>query len=43
MEDYDTPPHSLKYSNVNLKVKTTKEGVGVHSLTRNTLRVEGRV
>ncbi len=24
----DAPPHSLKDSNVNLKVKTTKEGVG---------------
>jgi len=43
MEDYDTPPHLLKYSNVNPKVKTMEEEVGVHSLTRNTLRVEGRV
>jgi hypothetical protein len=24
----DAPPYSLKDSNVNLKVKTTKEGVG---------------
>ncbi len=36
------PPQSLKDSNVNSKVKTTK-GVGVHSLFRNTLGVEGCV
>ncbi len=39
----DTPPHSLKDSNVNSKVKITKEGVGVCSLTCNTSRVEGHV
>ncbi len=37
----DAPPHSLKDSNVNPKVKTT-ERVGVQSLARNTLGVEGR-
>jgi len=37
------PPHSLKDSNVNSKVKTTEEeGVGVCSLARNILGVEGR-
>jgi hypothetical protein len=36
----DAPPNSLKDSNVNLKVEIIeKEGVGVHSLTYNTLRV----
>jgi hypothetical protein len=35
----DTPPNSLKDSNVSPKVKTTKEGIGAHSLTRNTSRV----
>ncbi len=39
---HDAPPHSLKYSNMNPKVKTM-EGVGVHSLVRSTSRVEGRV
>ncbi len=34
--------HSLKNSNVNLKVKIV-EGVGVRSLIRNTLKVEGCV
>jgi hypothetical protein len=38
----DAPPHSLKDSNANQKVETTeKKGVGVRSLTCNTLRVEG--
>jgi hypothetical protein len=36
----DAPPHSLKNSYVNPKVKTT-EGVGVHSLARSTSKVEG--
>jgi hypothetical protein len=40
---FNTPSHSLKESNANLKVKTTEEeGVRVHSLARNTLGVEGR-
>jgi hypothetical protein len=30
----------LKNSNASLKVKTTEEGVGVRSLTRNTSRVK---
>jgi hypothetical protein len=38
----DAPPHSLKDSNVSLKMKTTKEGVGVHSLACSILGVEGR-
>jgi hypothetical protein len=43
-KELDTPPHSLKDSNVSLKVKTTyEEKVGVHSLICNTLGVEGRV
>ncbi len=38
----DAPPHSLKNSNVNPKMETTKEErVGVCSLTRNTSRVKG--
>ncbi len=36
----DTPPHSLKDSNVSLKVKTM-EGIRVCSLARNTSGVEG--
>jgi hypothetical protein len=37
----DAPPHSLKDSNVNLKMKTMeKEGIGVCSLVHNTLKVE---
>jgi hypothetical protein len=36
------PPHSLKDSNVNLKMKTMEEGVGACFLTRSTLGVEGR-
>jgi hypothetical protein len=40
---HDAPSHSLKYLNVNLKVKTTKKGVKVHSLVRNTLGVKGCV
>jgi len=40
----DAPPHSLKDSNVSLKVKTTEEErIGVRSLTHNTSRVEGCV
>jgi hypothetical protein len=37
----DTPPNSLKYSNVSPKVKITKEGVGVFSLPCNILGVRG--
>jgi hypothetical protein len=33
----DAPPHSLKDSNVSLKLKTMEERVGVCSLTRYTL------
>jgi len=33
----------LKDSNVNPKVKTTKEGIGVCSLVRSTLGIGGRV
>ncbi len=41
---FDAPPHSLKDSNVSPKVETTKEkGIRVHSLTRNTSKVERRV
>jgi hypothetical protein len=41
---HDAPLHSLKNSNVNPKVKTTKEeGIGVRSLTPSTLRVKGHV
>jgi hypothetical protein len=36
----DAPPNSLKDSNANLKVKTTKEGIGVCSLAYNTLGVK---
>jgi hypothetical protein len=32
----DAPSNSLKDSNASLKMKTTKEGVGVYSLTHNT-------
>jgi hypothetical protein len=40
----DAPPHSLKDSSLSAKVKTMEEkGIGVCSLTRNTLGVEGRV
>ncbi len=39
----DASPHSLKNSNASLKMKTTKEGIGVHSLICNTSRVEGHV
>jgi len=38
----DTPPHSLKDSNASLKVKTM-EGVGICSLTHNTLGVKKHV
>jgi hypothetical protein len=38
----DAPPHSLKDSNVNPKMKTMEEGrVGVRSLIHNTSKVEG--
>jgi hypothetical protein len=40
---FDTPSHSLKYSNVSLKVKTTEEWIMVHCLTCNILGVEGHV
>jgi hypothetical protein len=40
---FDAPAHSLKDSNASLKVKTTKKGVGVQSLTNKTLKVEKRV
>ncbi len=40
----DAPPHSLKDSNANLKVKTIeKERIKVRSLTHSTLGVEGHV
>jgi hypothetical protein len=40
----DAPPHSLKDSNANPKVKTTKEErVWVHFLFRNFLGVKGHV
>jgi len=39
---YDTPPHSLKDSNANPKVKTVEKGVGICSLARNILGVEVR-
>jgi hypothetical protein len=38
---FDAPSHSLKYSNVNLKVKIKEKIVGVCSLTHNTLGVKG--
>jgi len=38
---HDTPPNSLKDSNVNPKLKTMKEGIGVCSFTRNILGVRG--
>ncbi len=39
----DAPPNSLMDSTLSPKVKIAKgEGVGAHSLTRNTLGVEGR-
>jgi len=37
------PPHSLKDSNVSLKMKTTKEGIEVRSLAYNISKVEGFV
>jgi len=37
----DTPPHSLRDSNANSKMKTMKKKVGVHSLVYNTLGVKG--
>jgi hypothetical protein len=37
----NAPPNFLKDSNASLKMKTTKEEVGVHSLTHNTSRVRG--
>jgi hypothetical protein len=39
----EIPSHSLKDSNVSLKVKTSEEGVEVCFLTRNISRVEGCV
>jgi hypothetical protein len=44
MTRFDAPPHSLKDSNANLKVKKEKEkGIRVRFLIRNISRVEGRV
>jgi hypothetical protein len=40
---FDAPAHSLKDSNASLKMKTTKKGIGVQSLTNNTSKVEKRV
>jgi hypothetical protein len=40
LNECDAPPNSLKDSNVSLKVKTTKERIGVHSLVYNTLGVK---
>jgi hypothetical protein len=41
---FNTPPHSLKDSNVSLKVKTMKEKkVGVYSLACSTSGVKGYV
>jgi hypothetical protein len=40
---HDAPPHSLKDSNANWKMKTTKEGIWIHSLACDTLAIEGRV
>jgi len=41
---FDTPPHSLKDSNVSSKMKTMEgRGVGVCFLTRNISGVEGHV
>ncbi len=37
----DEPPNTLKDSNVSFEIKTSKEGVGVHSLDCNILRVKG--
>ncbi len=40
----DAPQHSLKDSNASPKVKITKkEGVGVPSLARSTLKIKGHV
>jgi hypothetical protein len=42
--EFDAPPHSLKDSNANPKVETTKEKrVRVCSLARNISRIEGCV
>jgi len=39
----DAPPHSLKDSNANLKMKVTEEeGIGVRSLIHSILGVERR-
>jgi hypothetical protein len=38
---FDAPPNSLENSNVNPKVKISKEGVGVRSLAHNILGVKG--
>jgi hypothetical protein len=37
----DTPPNSLKNSNANAKMKTTKEKINARSLTHNTSEVKG--
>jgi len=36
----DAPPKSLKDPNVNMKVKTSKEGIGVRSLAHITSKVK---
>jgi hypothetical protein len=38
--DIDAPPKSFKYSNVNPKVKTMEEGIGVRSLVCSILGVK---
>jgi hypothetical protein len=39
---YDAPPHSLKDSNASPKVKTVDKRIGIRSVARNILGVEGR-
>jgi hypothetical protein len=39
--DCDAPPNSLKYSDVNMKVKRMDKGIGVCSLVHNILGVIG--
>jgi hypothetical protein len=41
MYSIDEPPNSLIDSNANPKVKTTKEGIRVHSFIHNTSGVDG--
>jgi hypothetical protein len=42
LDEVDAFPSSLMDSTVSLKKKTTEGGVGVRSLARSTLGVEGR-